>query len=141
MGGINWVHVAIWWALIGVPVLQGVEMFEEKLSTLCMQWLIDNGEVASCRVAKLLHGCALYSCRSLCDPRGGHSQPEKLGGEVWLRLGTCRSQYWPLCYWWLCDTCCCICLQVAILPKVLAMAQDTNYLHRMTTLFSVNVSS
>ena len=31
-------------------------------------------------------------------------------------------------------------LQVAILPKVLGMAQDTNYLHRLTTLFAVNVS-
>ena len=31
--------------------------------------------------------------------------------------------------------------RVAILPKVLAMSQDTNYLHRLTTLFSVNVSS
>ena len=30
--------------------------------------------------------------------------------------------------------------RVAILPKVLAMSQDTNYLHRLTTLFSVNVS-
>ena len=30
--------------------------------------------------------------------------------------------------------------QVAILPKVLAMARDGNYLHRMTTLFAVNVS-
>lgn len=30
--------------------------------------------------------------------------------------------------------------RVAILPKVLSMAQDTNYLHRMTTLFTVNVS-
>lgn len=29
--------------------------------------------------------------------------------------------------------------QVAILPKVLAMSTDTNYLHRMTTLFAVNV--
>ena len=29
--------------------------------------------------------------------------------------------------------------RVAILPKVLAMSQDTNYLHRLTTLFSVNV--
>ena len=28
--------------------------------------------------------------------------------------------------------------QVAILPKVLAMARDGNYLHRMTTLFAVN---
>ena len=24
--------------------VQGVEVFEEKLNTLCMQWLIDNGE-------------------------------------------------------------------------------------------------
>ena len=31
--------------------------------------------------------------------------------------------------------------QVAILPKVLAMARDGNYLHRMTTLFAVNVSN
>ena len=30
-------------------------------------------------------------------------------------------------------------LQVAILPKVLAMSSDPNYLHRMTTLFAVNV--
>lgn len=30
--------------------------------------------------------------------------------------------------------------RVAILPKVLSMASDTNYLHRMTTLFTVNVS-
>ena len=29
--------------------------------------------------------------------------------------------------------------RVAILPKVLAMSQDPNYLHRLTTLFSVNV--
>jgi serine/threonine-protein phosphatase 2A regulatory subunit A len=28
---------------------------------------------------------------------------------------------------------------VAILPKVLAMSTDTNYLHRLTTLFAVNV--
>ena len=30
-------------------------------------------------------------------------------------------------------------LQVAILPKVLAMSSDANYLHRMTTLFAINV--
>ena len=30
--------------------------------------------------------------------------------------------------------------RVAILPKVLSMAKDSNYLHRMTTLFTVNVS-
>lgn len=30
--------------------------------------------------------------------------------------------------------------RVAILPKVLSMAKDPNYLHRMTTLFTVNVS-
>ncbi len=30
--------------------------------------------------------------------------------------------------------------RVAILPKVLSMSQDPNYLHRMTTLFTVNVS-
>ena len=29
--------------------------------------------------------------------------------------------------------------QVAILPKVLAMAQENNYLHRMTTLFAINL--
>lgn len=29
--------------------------------------------------------------------------------------------------------------QVAILPRVLAMATDSNYLHRMTTLFAVNL--
>ena len=28
---------------------------------------------------------------------------------------------------------------MAILPKVLAMAQDPNYLHRLTTLFAINV--
>lgn len=28
---------------------------------------------------------------------------------------------------------------MAILPKVLAMSSDPNYLHRMTTLFAVNV--
>ena len=30
--------------------------------------------------------------------------------------------------------------QTTIIPKVLAMAADHNYLHRMTTLFCVNVS-
>ena len=30
--------------------------------------------------------------------------------------------------------------RVAIMPKVLEMAKDPNYLHRMTTLFTVNVS-
>ena len=30
--------------------------------------------------------------------------------------------------------------RVAVLPKVLSMAKDPNYLHRMTTLFTVNVS-
>ena len=30
--------------------------------------------------------------------------------------------------------------RVAILPKVLNMSTDPNYLHRMTTLFTVNVS-
>lgn len=30
--------------------------------------------------------------------------------------------------------------QNTIVPKVLAMANDPNYLHRMTTLFCVNVS-
>ena len=29
--------------------------------------------------------------------------------------------------------------QVSILPKVLAMAQENNYLHRMTTLFAINL--
>jgi len=29
--------------------------------------------------------------------------------------------------------------QNAVVPKVLAMSRDTNYLHRMTCLFSVNV--
>lgn len=30
--------------------------------------------------------------------------------------------------------------QSAIVPKVLVMANDPNYLHRMTTLFCINVS-
>lgn len=30
--------------------------------------------------------------------------------------------------------------QNAIVPKVLVMANDPNYLHRMTTLFCINVS-
>ena len=29
---------------------------------------------------------------------------------------------------------------VAVFPKVFAMARDPNYLHRLTTLFSINVS-
>lgn len=31
--------------------------------------------------------------------------------------------------------------QNTIVPKVLGMANDPNYLHRMTTLFCINVSS
>lgn len=30
--------------------------------------------------------------------------------------------------------------QSTVIPKVLAMSRDTNYLHRMTCLFSLNVS-
>ena len=29
-------------------------------------------------------------------------------------------------------------VQNTVIPKVLAMAKDTNYLHRMTTLFTIN---
>merc|ERR1719348_2167442 len=73
----------------------GVEFFNEKLSTLCMAWLVDHvfaiREAASLNLKKLV---------------------EKFGNE------------WA---------------QSNVIPKVLAMARDTNYLHRMTCLFCVNV--
>merc|ERR550534_2419791 len=72
----------------------GVQFFDEKLSTLCMSWLVDHvyaiREAAATNLKKLV---------------------EKFGFE------------WA---------------QKNVIPKVLAMSKDANYLHRMTTLFTIN---
>ena len=74
----------------------GVEFFDEKLSQLCMTWLIDH--------VFAIRDAATVNLRRLV---------EKFGSE------------WA---------------QDAVIPKVVAMARDQNYLHRMTCLFCINVS-
>jgi serine/threonine-protein phosphatase 2A regulatory subunit A len=74
----------------------GVKFFDEKLSTLCMQWLGD--AVYSIREA------ATLNLRKLTE----------VFGVDW-----CRN---------------------VILPKVLELATNQNYLYRMTTLFALTVS-
>jgi len=73
----------------------GVEFFDEKLSQLCMTWLVDHlfaiREAATVNLKRLV---------------------EKFGIE------------WA---------------QNTVIPKMLAMARDQNYLHRMTCLFCINV--
>jgi len=73
----------------------GVEFFDEKLNSLCMQWLVDHvfaiREAATLNLKKLV---------------------QKFGAE------------WA---------------ETTVIPKVIAMSRDPNYLHRMTCLFCVNV--
>jgi hypothetical protein len=74
----------------------GVEFFDEKLSALCMTWLIDH----------------VYAIREAAT-----NNLKKLVGQ----FGTDWAQQ-------------------TIIPKVIAMSRDQNYLHRMTCLFCINVS-
>ena len=101
-----------------IPGQLGVEFFDEKLSALCMTWLIDHvyaiREAATNNLKKLvaqvyyiiesnsLHFCNYFTCL--------------------VQFGTDWAQQ-------------------TIIPKVIAMSRDQNYLHRMTCLFCINVSS
>ena len=79
----------------GVPT--GFTQLDEKLSALCMTWLIDH----------------VYAIREAAT-----NNLKKLVAQ----FGTDWAQQ-------------------TIIPKVIAMARDQNYLHRMTCLFCINVSS
>lgn len=81
-----------------------------------MQWLVDN--VFAIREA------ATVNVRNLV---------EKFGSD-WARVSVCGLPPSFMSY-----VCAPSFFQVAILPKVLAMAQENNYLHRMTTLFAINL--
>ena len=81
-----------------MPLLAGQlgrEFFDDKLSDLCMQWLVD--QVYAIREAATQNICKLV---------------QQFGPE------------------WAENT---------VIPKVLAMAKDFNYLHRMTCLFCINM--
>lgn len=106
----------------------GVEFFDEKLNTLCMTWLVDQGLLSklSSFMKTLLfqyHYCCnvispIYLSYLVFAIREAATQNlkklvEKFGAE------------------WATTT---------VIPKVLQMSRDANYLHRMTCLFSINVS-
>ncbi|KAL0973031.1 hypothetical protein UPYG_G00197960 [Umbra pygmaea] len=92
----------------------GVEFFDEKLNTLCKAWLIDHGKNnLTDRGRRVRRSDPVYAIRkaATCNLM---KLVEKFGAE------------WA---------------QNTIVPKVLGMANNPNYLHRMTTLFCINYLS
>ena len=55
------VTVVVWFNWNDLPFVfqQGVEVFEEKLNTLCMQWLMDNGRLPTVKLSQNPQECAL----------------------------------------------------------------------------------
>ena len=55
------VSVVVWFNWNDLPFVfqQGVEVFEEKLNTLCMQWLMDNGRSPTVKLSQNPQECAL----------------------------------------------------------------------------------
>ncbi|KTF80240.1 hypothetical protein cypCar_00019264 [Cyprinus carpio] len=97
-------------------LLIGVEFFDEKLNSLCMAWLIDH-----VLIFMLAYELTLVSlpCSTVCAIREAATcnlmkLVEKFGAD------------WT---------------QNTIVAKVLGMASDSNYLHRMTSLFCINALS
>lgn len=97
----------------------GVDFFDEKLNTLCMTWLMDQGEYCCLYAGSVTRSMIYYLCNknTVYAIREAATQNlkrlvEKFGHE-WARE--------------------------TVIPKVLQMSRDQNYLHRMTCLFSINV--
>ena len=91
----------------------GVDFFDEKLNSLCMTWLIDH--VFAIRlVQRLTVGSFTYFVSREAATNNLKKLVEKFGTD------------WA---------------QQTVIPKVVAMARDQNYLHRMTCLFCINVLS
>ena len=91
----------------------GVDFFDEKLNSLCMTWLIDH--VFAIRlVQRQTVGSFTYLVSREAATNNLKKLVEKFGTD------------WA---------------QQTVIPKVVAMARDQNYLHRMTCLFCINVLS
>jgi serine/threonine-protein phosphatase 2A regulatory subunit A len=104
-----------------MPILAGqlgVEFFDEKLNALCMTWLVDQGDhlhhhVLPSYLYHLYYVIVVFAIREAAT-QNLKKLVEKFGTD------------------WATST---------VIPRVLQMSKDQNYLHRMTCLFSINVLS
>ena len=88
----------------------GVDFFDEKLNSLCMTWLIDH-------VFAIRWFSNIGTVRLNLNFREAATNNLK---KLVEKFGTDWAQQ-------------------TVIPKVVAMARDQNYLHRMTCLFCINV--
>ena len=65
------------WLLVFVFHAQGKEVFEEKLNTLCMQWLIDN--------VFAIRDAATFNIRNLVEKFG--SEWARVSGWIFWAIG------------------------------------------------------
>ena len=149
-------------------IWKGVEFFDEKLSSLCMQWLVDHGMPPLYLASILVSTISAANLGSACTVRfwaagGRASFFELLIGSEWYvstyfapvasRHYPSTSPPWPCtCAVYAVREQACINVQKLVerfgvewgqqnvLPKVLQLSRDPNYLHRLTCLFSINVS-
>ncbi|KAF3823563.1 hypothetical protein GH733_007031 [Mirounga leonina] len=109
----------------------GMEFFDEKLNSLCMAWLVDHvlGEFCSWppfdeEVSKLGFASDVSSVTACPSPLLPVYAIREAATNNLMKLVQKFGTEWA---------------QNTIVPKVLVMANDPNYLHRMTTLFCINM--
>lgn len=101
----------------------GVEFFDEKLNSLCMTWLVDHGKLLLLSfLVVFLHVMVSWYVICLISVYA-------IREAATLNLKKLVEKFGP--DW----------AQKTVIPKVLAMSRDQNYLHRMTCLFCINVCS